>query len=80
MATAYVELSRGAHPPSRATIMSMSALLLGTSFLAFWAGATLLLSCLPWFQQREPLSDRLRPYVDNSTEWVTDVERWLKRQ
>lgn len=60
--------------------MPMSTLLLGTSFLALWAGAALLLSCLPWFQHREPLADRLRPYVDNGTEWVADVEEWLKEQ
>lgn len=63
-----------------ATIMPMSALLLGTSFLALWAGTTLLLSCLRWFQHKEPLTDRLRPYVDAGTGWVTDVERWLTQQ
>ena len=58
----------------------MSMLLLGISFLALWAGAALLLSCLPWFQKRKQLADRLGPYVDNGTSWVTDVERWLKQQ
>jgi hypothetical protein len=60
--------------------MPMSALLLGISFLALWAGATLLLSCLPWFEGRQPLADRLRPYVDDGAEWVNDVERWVNQQ
>lgn len=58
----------------------MRLLLLGTSFVALWTGATLLLSCLPWFQRRDPLAERLRPDVDTGTEWVTEVERWLTHQ
>lgn len=53
----------------------------GVCFLLFWAGGALLLSCLPWFQRREPrsMTERLRPYVDGGG-WVNEVEEWLSRR
>ncbi len=39
------------------------------SFLLLWAGAAVLLSCLPWFQ---------RPLKQG--DWVQAVETWVGRQ
>jgi hypothetical protein len=57
----------------------MTNLLLGASFLCLWAGITLVLSCMPGFQRRLSLADRLRPYAD-ADDWITDLEAWLKDQ
>ncbi|MDP9419426.1 MAG: hypothetical protein M3P53_04655 [Actinomycetota bacterium] len=58
----------------------MTAALLLAAFLALWAGATLLLSRLAWFQRRPTTEERLRPYVQqDEPDWVDDVEGWLRR-
>lgn len=54
------------------------ALLVG-SFLALWAGCTLLLSSFRWFQRRQPLTDRLVPRQIEAATWVDDVEAWLQQ-
>lgn len=48
--------------------------LVGT-FLALWAGSALVLSCIPWFQRRPSLAERLAPHVprEDATS-VEDVE------
>jgi hypothetical protein len=44
-------------------------------FLVAWAGSVIVVSRLPWFRRRPPLSDRLAPYV--APGWVDDIEAWL---
>jgi hypothetical protein len=71
-------LGCGAHVTrgfSVTSITRMVVLAYVVVFLALWAGLTLILSGLPWFRQRRPLSDRLAPYCDRS--WVDDIEAWL---
>ena len=46
--------------------------LLVGSFLALWAGTTLILSQLPWFRPRPSLTERLAPFLRPG--WVDDVE------
>ena len=59
----------------------MVVALLAVAFVALWAGATLLLSCVPGLRQRRPLAERLAPYVDrDEKDWVDDVEFWLRRR
>lgn len=62
-------------------MLLMNLLVLAMSFLLFWAGMSLLLSCLPWFQRQErtSLTERLRPYVDGGG-WVNEVEEWLAQK
>lgn len=58
----------------------MSAALLAASFVALWAGSTLLLSCVPQVRRRRTLTDRLQPYVVKDEGWIGDLEAWLRRQ
>lgn len=53
---------------------------MAASFLALWAGATLLLSCLPRIRRRPTLTERLRPYAVKDAGWIGDLETWLRRQ
>ena len=57
----------------------MSTLPFGASFVCLRAGMSLLLSYIPWFQRRVPLTDRLLPYVDRD-DWTADAEAWLRKQ
>ena len=53
-------------------------MLLAGSFLAMWAGLTLVLSSFRWFQRKLSLIERLTPHLAEKQNWVDDVEAWLK--
>ena len=66
-------------PPKREDYAVQVLLLVG-AFVALWTGATLMLSCFPFFQRRatRDLADRLRPFVDGGDD-VDSLQRWLDR-
>lgn len=56
--------------------------LLVVAFLALWAGSTLMLSCVPWFQRplRRGLEDRVRALAPRVEGSVEGVQQWLDAQ
>ena len=76
--------TRALTPPRRrsrdARMMLVQTLVVVGALVALWAGSTLLLSCLPFFQRRSPrdLMERLRSFVNRGDD-VDSVRRWLDR-
>lgn len=48
-------------------------------FLFVWVVATLVLSRLGWFRRRQPLANRLEPYV-NGGDPIQEIEDWLRQR
>lgn len=58
----------------------MEGLVLILSFLALWAGVTLVLSGAAKPVPRRSLAERLAPYVQGGDQdWTAEVETWLRR-